>query len=88
MRSVPCAAIRLGGGIVAALWCVYVFSREGTVPTVFLGFVAFTYGKRMRHWTPMICGLILMLLPLFVADLALLLTSALLGATAIVFRHS
>ena len=53
-----------------------------------LGLVAFTYGKRMRHWTPMICGLILMLLPLFVADLALLLTSALLGATAIVFRHS
>ena len=53
-----------------------------------LGFVAFTYGKRMRHWTPMICGLVLMLLPLFVADLALLLTSALLGATAIVFRHS
>ena len=53
-----------------------------------LGFVAFTYGKRMRHWIPMICGLILMLLPLFVADLALLLTSALLGATAIVFRDS
>jgi hypothetical protein len=53
-----------------------------------LGFVAFTYGKRMRHWTPMICGLILMLLPLFVADLALLLMSALLGATAIIFRHS
>ena len=42
----------------------------------------------MRQWTPIICGLILMLLPLFVADLALLLMSALLGATAIVFRHS
>ena len=53
-----------------------------------LGFVAFTYGKRMRHWIPMICGLTLMLLPLFVEDLALLITSALLGAAAIVFRHS
>jgi len=53
-----------------------------------LGFVAFTYGKRMRVWTPMICGLGLMLLPLFLADLALLIASLLLGAAAIVFRRS
>jgi hypothetical protein len=52
------------------------------------GFIVFTYGKRMRHWTPMLCGLALMLLPLFVADIALLVSSALLGTAAIVFRHS
>ncbi len=44
MRTIPYAAIRLGGGILAALWCVYVFAREGSVPTVFPGFVAFTAG--------------------------------------------
>ena len=44
MKTVPYAAIRLGGGILAALWCVYVFSQEGSVATVFLGFVAFTAG--------------------------------------------
>jgi hypothetical protein len=53
-----------------------------------LGFVAFIYGKRMRYWTPMICGLALMMVPLFLANLALLLVSAVLGATAIVFRHT
>jgi len=42
--TVPYAAIRLGGGIVAALWCVYVFSQQGSVPTVFRGFVTFTAG--------------------------------------------
>ncbi len=44
MKVVPYAAIRLGGGILAALWCVYVFSREGSVPTVLLGFITFTAG--------------------------------------------
>jgi hypothetical protein len=44
MKQVPYTAIRLGGGAVATLWCIYVFSREGSVPTVFLGFVAFTAG--------------------------------------------
>ena len=44
MKTVPYAAIRIAGGILAALWCVYVFSREGSVPTVFLGFVSFTAG--------------------------------------------
>jgi cell division protein FtsW (lipid II flippase) len=42
--TVPYAAIRLAGGVLAALWCVYVFSQEGSVPTVFLGFVTFTAG--------------------------------------------
>ena len=40
----PYAAIRLAGGVLAALWCVYVFSQEGSVPTVFLGLVTFTAG--------------------------------------------
>ena len=44
MKTVRYAAIRLGGGILAALWSVYVFSQEGSLPTVFLGFVAFTAG--------------------------------------------
>ena len=44
MKTVPYAAIRLVGGILAALWCLYVFAREGSVPTVFLGFVTFTAG--------------------------------------------
>ena len=44
MTTVPYAAIRLGGGILAALWCVYVFSQEGSVATVFLGFVTFSAG--------------------------------------------
>jgi hypothetical protein len=52
------------------------------------GFVAFIYGKRMGYWTPMLCGIGLMLLPLFVDDLPLLITSVLLGAVAIVFRNS
>ena len=52
------------------------------------GFVAFTYGKRMGYWTPMLCGIALMLLPLFVADGPLLIASALLGTVAIAFRNS
>ena len=44
MKTVPYAAIRLGGGVLATLWCIYVFSREGSAPTVFLGLVTFTAG--------------------------------------------
>jgi hypothetical protein len=44
VRPVPYAAIRLGGGALATVWCLYVFAREGSVPTVFLGLVAFTAG--------------------------------------------
>jgi hypothetical protein len=66
------------------------FSLNCVAGVVFsaFGFVVFTYGKRMGHWTPMLCGLTLMLLPLFVADLALLVGSAVLGTAAIVFRHT
>ena len=44
MKTVPYAAIRLGGGATAILWCAYVFAREGSIPTVFLGLVTFTAG--------------------------------------------
>jgi cell division protein FtsW (lipid II flippase) len=44
VKTIPYAAIRLGGGVLAALWSVYVFLQEGSVPTVFLGFVTFTAG--------------------------------------------
>jgi len=60
----------------------------GSVVFSAFGFIVFTYGKRMKYWIPMLCGLALMLLPLFLADLALVVTSALLGTAAIVFRHS
>lgn len=52
------------------------------------GFVAFIYGKRMHCWAPMFCGIALMMLPLFVDDVVLLLTSAAFAAAAIIFRHS
>jgi cell division protein FtsW (lipid II flippase) len=44
VKTVPYAAIRLGGGVLATLWCLYVFAREGSVATVFLGIVTFTAG--------------------------------------------
>ncbi|PYK57437.1 MAG: hypothetical protein DME43_15145 [Verrucomicrobia bacterium] len=66
------------------------FSLNCVAGVVFsaFGFVVFTYGKRMGYWTPMLCGLALMLLPLLVADLALFVASGVLGTAAIVFRHS
>jgi hypothetical protein len=44
VRQVPYTAVRLVGGVLATLWCSYVFAREGSVATAFLGFVAFTAG--------------------------------------------
>lgn len=44
MTTVPYAAIRLGGGVLAALWSLYVFTQEGSVPTVVLGLLAFIAG--------------------------------------------
>ncbi len=44
MRTVPYAAIRLGGGVLATLWCIFVFAREGSASTAFLGLVMFTAG--------------------------------------------
>jgi hypothetical protein len=33
-----------------------------------IGFVAFVYGKRMHLWTPMLCGIALMIYPYFVVN--------------------
>ena len=44
MKTVPYAAIRLGGGVLATLWSIFVFAREGSVPTAFLGLVMFAAG--------------------------------------------
>ena len=44
MKQVPYAAIRLIGGVAATLWCVYVFWREGSVATGFLGIALFAAG--------------------------------------------
>ena len=44
MRQVPYAAIRLVGGVLATLWCIYVFLQEGAVGTVFLGLMLFAAG--------------------------------------------
>jgi len=81
--------IRLGLQIAANSAVSALFTVNCIASVVFsaFGFIVFTYGKRMRYWTPMLCGLALMLLPLFVADLTLLLSSTALGTAAIVFRH-
>ncbi len=57
-----------------------VFTMNCVAGVVFsaFGFIVFTYGKRMGYWTPMLCGLALMLLPLFVAE-----TNGLLDADAL-----
>jgi len=44
VKQVPYAAIRLVGGLLASLWCIYVFLQEGAVGTVFLGLLLFTAG--------------------------------------------
>jgi hypothetical protein len=53
-----------------------------------LGFVAFTYGKRMSCWMPMLCGIGLMMLPLLLEDVPLVIASSVLGLAAIIFRHN
>ena len=44
MRQVPYAAIRLGGGAIVGIWCVYVFESEGSLITAALGAVLFAAG--------------------------------------------
>jgi hypothetical protein len=44
VKTVPYAAIRLVGGVLASLWCIYVFAREGSVGTGFLGIALFIAG--------------------------------------------
>lgn len=44
MKEVPYAAIRLGGGAIVGIWCVYVFESEGSLITAALGAVLFVAG--------------------------------------------
>ena len=37
-----------------------------------IGFVAFTYGKRMSLWKPMFCGIALMVYPYFISNIWIL----------------
>jgi hypothetical protein len=44
VRQVPYAAIRLVGGVLATLWCAYVFVREGSLASAILGVALFAAG--------------------------------------------
>ena len=50
-----------------------------------IGFVAFIYGKRIKLWKPMFCGLALMIFPYFVANTVLLYVIGSFGSIALFF---
>jgi hypothetical protein len=50
-----------------------------------IGFVAFTYGKRMNLWRPMFGGLALMVYPYFVANTVILFVVGIIGSAALFF---
>jgi hypothetical protein len=50
-----------------------------------IGFVAFTYGKRMSLWKPMFCGIGLMVYPYFVENMFLLFGIGGIGTAALFF---
>jgi hypothetical protein len=50
-----------------------------------IGFVAFTYGKRMSLWKPMFCGIALMVYPYFVENMFLLFGIGGIGTAALFF---
>lgn len=50
-----------------------------------IGFVAFTYGKRMTLWKPMFCGLALMIYPYFVANSVALFVIGIVGSVGLLF---
>jgi hypothetical protein len=53
-----------------------------------IGFVAFTYGKRMHVWKPMLLGLVLMGYPYFVSnDIAVFVIGILGTAALFLFRE-
>jgi hypothetical protein len=53
-----------------------------------IGFIAFTYGKRMQVWKPMLLGLALMAYPYFVANDVALFVIGILGTAALfLFRE-
>lgn len=50
-----------------------------------IGFVAFVYGKRMNLWKMMICGLLLMIYPYFIENMAISFGIGALGTAALFF---
>ena len=53
-----------------------------------IGFVAFTYGKRMHVWKPMLLGLALMVYPYFVENNVVLFAIGAVGTAAVfLFRE-
>jgi len=50
-----------------------------------IGFVAFIYGKRMNLWKIMLCGLVLMIFPYFIADAVILYAIGVFGTAALLF---
>ena len=50
-----------------------------------IGFVAFIYGKRMRLWKMMLCGMALMVYPYFVENMFLLFGIGGIGTAALFF---
>jgi hypothetical protein len=50
-----------------------------------IGVVAFIYGKRMNRWKPMLCGIVLMIYPYFVADAAIVYAIGAFGTGALYF---
>jgi hypothetical protein len=67
---------------------MFVFSTANLVGgLVFgsIGFVAFTYGKRMNLWKPMFLGLALMVYPYFVSNDLLLFAAGVAGSASLWF---
>jgi hypothetical protein len=50
-----------------------------------IGFVAFTYGKRMNLWRTMFGGLALMIYPYFVGNTVILFVVGTIGTAALLF---
>ncbi|MEY2540218.1 MAG: hypothetical protein QOG67_3958 [Verrucomicrobiota bacterium] len=48
-----------------------------------IGFVAFTYGKRLDLWKPMFCGLALMVYPYFIGNTVAVFVIGILGTAAL-----
>lgn len=50
-----------------------------------IGFVAFTYGRKLSLWKPMLGGLALMIVPYFVADTVAMYAFGVLGTGVLFF---
>ncbi|HYY14220.1 MAG TPA: hypothetical protein VE758_07295 [Chthoniobacterales bacterium] len=61
-------AIQVGAPVAAKIGMLVFSAANLFAGLIFgsIGFVAFVYGKRMHLWTPMLCGIALMIYPYFV----------------------